>query len=123
MAAAAGFCIAFFAASAVPQAGTSSQPLEISALSATSYERDGRIAIRVEGRLANRGAHPIAVGGVMVSLSGRTGQRLYDWVYFPPVSRLGPGEAIRFTTADGSVPGSASKIELRHGEAVAALPL
>jgi hypothetical protein len=123
MAAVAGFCITFFAAAAARNTGPAIQPLEISALSARTYDRDGRIAVRVEGRLANRSSRPIAVGGVTVTLSGGAGQWVYDWVYHPSVSQLGPGESIRFSTADGSVPGAAGRIELRHGEAVAALPL
>jgi hypothetical protein len=117
------FGVTFFAAAAIKRAETAIQPLEISALSATSYDRDGRIAVRVEGRLANRSPRPIAVGGVTVTLSGKAGQWVYDWVYLPPVSHLGPGESIRFSTADGSVPGPANNVKLRHGEVVAALPL
>jgi hypothetical protein len=123
VAAVAGFGVSFFTAATARNAETAIQPLEFSALSARSYSRDGRIAVRVEGRLANRGPRPIAVGGVMVTLSGGAGERVYGWVYFPSVSHLGPGESIRFSTADGSVPRGAGKIELRHGDAVAALRL
>jgi hypothetical protein len=118
-----GFCIAFAAASMNREAASARAPLEITALSAESYDHDGRIAVRVEARLVNRSLDTIAVGDVTVTLSGGSGQWIYDWVFVPAVSHLAPGESIRFSTANGGVPLPASRVHLRHGPAVAAIAL
>jgi hypothetical protein len=118
-----GFSIAFAGAWMNRETKSARTPLEITALSAESYEHDGRIAVRVAARLVNRSQEMIAVGDVTVTLSDGSGQRIYDWVFVPAVSHLAPGESIRFSTANGSVPSPASKVHLRHGPAVAAIAL
>lgn len=118
-----GFSIAFAGALMNRETTSARAPLEITALSAESYDHDGRIAVRVAARLVNRSLEMIAVGEVTVTLSDGSGQRIYDWVFVPAVSHLAPGESIRFSTAHGSVPSPASRVHLRHGPAVAAIAL
>jgi hypothetical protein len=123
LASVAGFSIAFAAGSMNRETTSARAPLEMTALSAESYDHDGRIAVRVAARLVNRSQEMIAVGDVTVTLSDGSGQRIYAWVFVPAVSHLAPGESIRFSTANGSVPSPASKVHLRHGPAVAAIAL
>lgn len=118
-----GFSIAFAGGWMNRETTSARTPIEITALSAESYDHDGRIAVKVAARLVNRSLEMIAVGEVTVTLSDGSGQRIYDWVFVPAVSHLAPGESIRFSTANGSVPSPASRVHLRHGPAVAAIAL
>jgi len=91
--------------------------IEITELSARQVQRDGRIAVQIEGRLSNRSTSPIALGDVDIVLSHDSGHRIYSWVHRPAVDHIDPGQSIRFSTADGSVPEIATRVEVRAGRA------
>jgi len=82
--------------------------LEFSSLSARQLVRDGQIAVRIEGRITNRGAVRRAMPAVDVVLTGVDG-RVYGWTHRPAVPWLEPGESIRFATANGSIPRTADR--------------
>jgi len=95
----------------------SANQIEITDLSARQVQRDGKIAVRIEGRLSNRSSAPIALGDVDIVLSQASGHRIYSWVHRPAVDHIDPGQTIRFSTADGSVPEIATRVEIRAGTA------
>jgi hypothetical protein len=91
--------------------------IEISMLSARQLEHDGRIAVRIEGRIVNTTDKRQALGDVDIVLSQSQGHRVYSWKHRPAVSYLDPGQSIRFSTANGEVPEAASSVEIRSAGA------
>jgi hypothetical protein len=91
----------------------SRKQIEISMLSASQLENDGRIAVRIEGRIVNRSDRRQPVGDVDITLSQEQGHTVYRWKHRPAVTYLEPGQSIRFSTANGEVPAAASSVEVR----------
>lgn len=97
--------------------------LALSVTSASQFSRDGRIAVRVEGRIENRTALPVPVRTIEIVLAQDKGHRFYRWEYTPALRQLQPGSSLRFATADGNVPQPASSVEIGVGNMTAAMPL
>jgi hypothetical protein len=91
--------------------------VEISMLSARQLEREGRIAVRIEGRIVNSTSKRQRLGDVDIVLSQGQGHRVYSWKHKPAVPYLEPGQSIRFSTANGEVPEAASSVEIRSSGA------
>jgi hypothetical protein len=91
--------------------------VEISMLSARQLEREGRIAVRIEGRIVNSTSKRQRLGDVDIVLSQSQGHRVYSWKHKPAVPYLEPGQSIRFSTANGEVPEAASSVEIRSSGA------
>jgi hypothetical protein len=91
--------------------------IQISMLSARQMEREGRIAVRIEGRIVNTTNKRQTLGDVDIVLSQSKGHRVYSWKHRPSVPYLDPGQSIRFSTANGEVPEAASSVEIRSAGA------
>jgi hypothetical protein len=89
------------------------EAIEISMLSARQLEREGRISVKIEGRIVNRSDKRQPVGEVDITLSQEQGHAVYRWKHRPAVPYLEPGQSIRFSTANGEVPAAASSVEVR----------
>lgn len=101
-----------FAAATWLLAGQSGSQLTIT--DAIQIERDGRIAVRVKGIITNSTSRPLPLGPVEIVLMQNEDHRFYRWTYTPGLRELAPGKVIRFTTADGSIPRLASRVEIGH---------
>lgn len=99
------------------------KPVEISSLSARQLVRDGQVAVRVEGRITNRTRNRQPIGDVDVVLTQGNGRQVFSWKHRPAVPWLEPGQSIRFTTANGNVPRTADKVEIRSAGVTAAAQL
>ncbi len=104
-----------FAGSAV---GLSNSPVEITAVNVRQMQRDGQIAVQVEGRIINRSKNRMPVSEVSIVLTQAKGHKVYSWRHRPAIAFLEPGQSFRFSTANGNVPELASKVEIRSGAAV-----
>ncbi len=91
--------------------------VQISMLSAHQLQREGRIAVRIEGRIVNTTSKRQTLGDVDIVLSQSQGHRVYSWKHRPAVTYLDPGQSIRFSTANGEVPEAASSVEIRSAGA------
>ena len=106
------------------QFGTpSGVPLSVAVTNVSQFNRDGRIAVKVEGRIENRTAHPVPVEAIEIVLAQHEGHRFYRWQYTPALQQLQPGASLRFATANGNVPQPASRVEIGIGGTIAARPL
>jgi hypothetical protein len=95
----------------------SGENVQISMLSARQLEREGRIAVRIEGRIVNTTSKRQRLGDVDIVLSQSQGHRVYSWKHRPSVPYLEPGQSLRFSTANGEVPEAASSVEIRSSGA------
>lgn len=91
--------------------------VEITSLVARQLQRDGQIAVQVEGRIVNRSRQRVEVGEVNIVLTEAKGHRVFSWKHRPAIAFLEPGASFRFSTANGSVPQMASSVEISSGEA------
>lgn len=89
-------------------------PVELSVTDALQVERDGRVAVRVQGRIINTGPKPLRLEPVEVVLLRQDDQRFYRWTYRPGIIELQPGATLRFSTANGNVPRLAGRVEIGH---------
>lgn len=97
--------------------------VELTVTRAQQFNRDGRIAVMVEGRIDNRSRSDVPVEPIEIVLAQGQGHRFYRWRFNPAVRMLRPGGSLRFSTADGNVPQLASTVEIGHGGARVASPL
>lgn len=91
--------------------------VEITSVNVRQLQRDGQIAVQVEGRIVNRSKTRMPVGEVSIVLTQAKGHRVFSWKHRPAIAFLEPGQSFRFSTANGSVPELANNVEIRSGDA------
>jgi hypothetical protein len=107
----------FFQSGLFGGSGQGKASLAITALNVRQLQRDGQIAVKVEGRIVNRSTQRAPVGEIRIVLTETHGHKVYSWNYRPAVAWLEAGQSFRFSTANGSVPQPVSSVEVRSGEA------
>lgn len=86
--------------------------IEISALRTDQLHRNGKFALRVEGRITNNDSVRREIGDVTIIVKKPAGVAVQTWKHRPAMAFLEPGQSIRFISAAGSLPGKASRIEV-----------
>ncbi|MEM7461162.1 MAG: hypothetical protein AAF362_00600 [Pseudomonadota bacterium] len=86
--------------------------IEISALRTDQLTRNGKLALRVEGRITNNDSVRREIGDVTIVVRKPAGTAVRSWKHRPAMEYLEPGQSIRFISAAGSLPGRASRIEV-----------
>jgi hypothetical protein len=88
--------------------------LQMAITDAIQIERDGRIAVKVQGTISNPSGRTLPLDAVEIVLIHDNSHRYYRWTYNPRVGELAAGRSIRFSTADGGIPRLASRVEIGH---------
>ncbi len=86
--------------------------IEISALRTDQLTRNGKPALRVEGRITNNDSVRREIGDVTIVVKKPAGKAFRSWKHKPAMEYLEPGQSIRFISAASSLPGRASRIEV-----------
>ncbi|MGI9399629.1 MAG: hypothetical protein ACR2O0_00110 [Rhizobiaceae bacterium] len=86
--------------------------IEISALRTDQLHRNGKFAVRVEGRITNNDSVRREIGDVTIVVKQPAGAAVQSWKHKPALAYLEPGQTIRFISAAGTLPGRASRIEV-----------
>lgn len=86
--------------------------IEISALKTDQLHRNGKFALRVEGRITNNDSVRREIGDVTIIVKKPAGEAVQSWKHRPAMAFLEPGQSIRFVSAAASLPGRASRVEV-----------
>jgi len=86
--------------------------IEISALETNQLHQNGKLSLRVEGRITNNDSVRREIGDVTIVLKQSAGHAVLSWKHRPALDYLDPGQSIRFTSLSNTVPDFASQVEV-----------